>query len=700
MRKLFVFLFAFVMTVGLQAQKKDNPVVFEINGKKIYKSEFMREFLRSIGKDTNAAPTACTYEKRQALEEYVDLYVNYRAKLEDAFAQGLDTMPDMVKELKGYRNELAAPYLIDSATLRQILLEAYERNHYTLHAAHILVRLDKMPTPADTIKAYNKAMEYYNRVVGGEDFFAVAAEAAEVRFKEERIPEDDPRRQDKGDLGNFTVFEMVYPFESAAYSLNPGEVSKPVRTAYGYHIVKLLEKNPYFGKCTFQHIWVASSANPSQSQARIRQAYELIIDGKNFSDVCRDYTDDNSTADKGGLLSDMTARQIPPEYVTLLSHMRPGDFTEPFETSYGWHILKLVSRDSLASFEEMMPYYKQRLSRDSRSVKPREAFVEQCKGKYNFVDYTKMYMKPAKVKGKKGNQKKVALASLDECLAALNDSVFMKAWQYNEGMVTDKRPLFSVEECEYTAVDLLKFIEGHQKAEMPVDLKMYLENRYNNFINDKVFEYADKHLEEEHNDFASLMNEYRNGLMIFAYNDKMIWSKAIKDTVGLAEFYKMFSASRNIDNEADAPYFWNERADITVVTVPDNQSIASDKVVKILAKATKKGWDNGMISNAINEKKKGDATFTVKNMLKLEKEHQNILQNDQWRNGIYVNTKTNGYEVVRVDKLYDPCLKSQSEARGYYINEYQTYLEKELLKNLKKKYNVIVHQDVIDEITY
>lgn len=698
MRKIFALLAALVVTMGLKAQKANDPVVFEVNGKKIYKSEFMREFLRSIGKDSTAAPTACTYEKRQALEEYATLFVNYRTKLEDAFANGFDTVPEMLKELKGYRNELAAPYLIDSVTLNNILKEAYERNHYTLHAGHILVALGKEPTPEDTLKAYNKAMAYYNRVMGGEDFYTVAKEAAEVRFKEQLIPPDDPRRKDDGDLGCFSVFEMVYPFESAAYSLNVGEVSKPVRTIYGYHIVKLFEKNPYFNRCSFQHIWVSDKGEKEKSFARILDAYKKIVDGENFNTVCSNYSDDQSTAEKGGLISNASARQIPSEYVMLLSQMSPGDMTEPFKTQYGWHILKLVARDTLPAYEDMVPYYKQRLTRDSRSRKPREAFVEQCKRKYNFCDYTKMYMKPAKVKGKKGKQDKQPLASLAECRSAINDSVFSKSWRYREGMVTDMRPLFSVEDIEYTAVDLLKFVEEHQKAEAHCDLQMYLENRYNNFINDKVFEYANNHLEEEHNEFATLMDEYRNGLMIFSYNDRMIWSKAIKDTMGLAEFYKMYSAERSIDNEADAPYFWNERADVTVASVPDSATIDPAKVVKIMQKAAKKGWSCEEINNAIGAKAKG--SFNVEKRPLVEKEHQNTLKNNQWRPGTYVNPTKSGYEVVRVDRIYDPCLKSQSEARGYYVNEYQNYLEKELIKQLRKKYNVVIHQDVIDEITY
>ena len=375
MRKIFVLFFAVVMALGVNAQKADDPVIFEINGKKIYKSEFMKEFLRSVGKDPSAAPTACTYEKRQALMEYVDLFVNYRVKLEDAYEQGFDTMPDMIKELTGYRNELAAPYLIDSVTLDQLLKEAYERNHYTLHAAHILVRMGNQPSPADTLKAYQEAMELYERIKKGEDFSAVAIEYNEAHQRAER-PSDSRPKKDDGDLGNFNVFEMVYPFESAAYNLEIGAVSKPVRTAYGYHLVKLIDKVPYLGKASFQHIWVAETSDPSKAEGIINQAFEKILSGENFANVCNDYSDDQSTAGQGGALTNMNVREIPPEYVRILSFMHPGDMSKPFHTHYGWHIVKLNSKDSLPSYEEMLPYYKQRMARDVRSRKPRNALLK------------------------------------------------------------------------------------------------------------------------------------------------------------------------------------------------------------------------------------------------------------------------------------------------------------------------------------
>ena len=224
-KKFFTTLLLTVSLLGAVAQNANDPVVFQINGKNIYKSQFMKEFLQSIGNDPNAAPTACTYEKRKALEDYVQLYVNFQTKLADAYAMGYDTLTTLNQELAGYRKELAAPYLIDSATLQQLLREAYDRNHYVLHAAHILVHCPESATPEDTLKAYTHAMEVYQEALKSDNFYEVAQK--EMRYQ--RMNDRDPLVREKadqvnpleGDLGCFTVFDMIYAFESAAYAMKP-----------------------------------------------------------------------------------------------------------------------------------------------------------------------------------------------------------------------------------------------------------------------------------------------------------------------------------------------------------------------------------------------------------------------------------------------------------------------------------------------
>ena len=278
MKKILVLSFYISILLGAIAQNANDPVIFQINGKETLKSQFMKEFLQSIGKDPTAAPTACTYEKRKALEDYVQLYVNFQTKLADAYALGFDTLASLNQELAGYRKELAAPYLIDSATLQYLLREAYERNHYVLHAAHILVPCSESALPADTLKAYNHAMELYNEALKTDNFYEVAQK--EMRYQ--RINDRDPLVREKaddvnpmeGDLGCFTVFDMIYAFESAAYALKPGEVSKPVHSRYGYHIIKLFDRYEHYGKVQLAHIWIPD--NSPEAEGKIKDSYRQL----------------------------------------------------------------------------------------------------------------------------------------------------------------------------------------------------------------------------------------------------------------------------------------------------------------------------------------------------------------------------------------------------------------------------------------
>ena len=703
-KKLLIIAAGLLMPIGAcLAQKPADPVIFEVGGQKIQKSEFMKDFLRSIGKDPTAAPTACTYEKRKALEDYAELFVNFRTKLADAYAMKLDTSHVLQKELASYRAELAVPYLIDSATLSDILHEAYNRNQYALHAAHILIKVPRGATGDDTLKAYQKAMEVYEKAVAGEDFGKLALRFSEDESARDSRDPDNPRKGNMGDLGCFTVFDMVYPFETAAYSLEPGGVSKPVRSQFGYHIVKLYEKTPLFGKTTLQHIWVSIPEDTAYAAYKIKEAYGQLANGTDFSVVARNYSDDRGTAANGGLLMDMAVNRLPSEYVAALGNLKESEFSQPFKSQYGWHIVKAVKKETIPAFDDMVPAYKQRLTRDQRNSRPQSVFVENSKTKYGFVDYTQAFVKTPQPKGKKAPVEKKYMASLDELKTLVTDTVFRGKWKLDETQVTDLRPLFALDGKEYTALDLARFIQDNQKKTFPGEIGPFVEERYQTFITKKVLECADAHLEEESPEFRDLVNEYRSGLMIFSYNDLQIWSKAIIDSVGLQAFYAEEMPKHDFDNEADAPYFWDQRARISTITIADSAYLSPEKARKLVEKSVEKNWSSNMLKSQLASKLskdcKDDKAVEVALDL-IELGHQDVLSTNEWRKGIYERQGKKGYSFVVVEQILNPEPKNLMEARGYYINDYQNYLERQLMEQLRKKYNVVVHQDVIDEITY
>lgn len=693
-----------MVAVGLvaAAQTSDDPVLVEINGKQIRQSEFMKEFLASIGKDPSAPKTACTFEKRQALEEYVELFVNFRTKLADAYAKGYDTLPALKRELSQYRGELASPYLVDSASLAEILREAYERNHYAIRAAHILVRVDKNASPADTLKAYNKAMSYYKRAKAGENFNDLSWEEELWTKNRGVIDPDAPKRNPKaGELGYFTVFDMIYPFENAAYALKDGEISKPVRTRFGYHIIKVYEKVPYYGESVLQHVWVRGDKEDTKAVAKkkIDEAYSRLQGGESFELIAKNFSDDFNTSQTGGTLPPLGARQIPEEYVQRIAGgLAEGSYSEPFETQYGWHILKLVKKDQIPAYEDMVPSYKQKLTRDQRNTKPKTKFMEDMKAKYHFMDYTQEFEKD-----KKGKKTKTAKASLDPVLAQINDSVFSRRWNYNDSQLSGYGPLFALDGKNYTLSDFAKYIKDNQVVEPVRNYSEFVNARYKEYVDGMVMNYADQRLEEDNAEFAELISEYRNGLMIFAYNDDSIWSRAIRDSAGLDVFYARESAKKDLNNPDDSNYFWNDRARTMVISVADSMSLASAQALKIVSKGVKKGWVQSQFKDALMKKigKKSTEEHPVETKMEVyEWGHQKALSKAEWKVGTYVHPEGKGYKVLVVESIRYPELKSRQEARGYYITDYQNELETLLNQTLREKYKVKLYQNVVDEITY
>lgn len=692
-----VSLFCIQFTQAI-AQGSTDPVVLEVGGQQIRQSEFMHDFNATVGQQLSNKHNVTYAEKRAALDEYVELYSIFRAKLLDAHARGFDTTAALRDELARYRKELAAPYLLDSAVLRQLMAEAYERNHYSLHAAHILVATPINASLEDSAKAYEKALDLYHRIVdNGEDFFAVASDYFSSRNPGVQV------RPNEGDLGYFSVFEMVYPFENAAYALEVGEVSKPVRTRYGFHIIKLLDKvEGLYGKVTMAHIWLHSRDSATRRN-EIFQIYNQLNEGSTFEQLAHQ-SDDRTTSDKGGVLADAGLSQLPPEYIHKLVGMKEGEYSKPFFTQYGWHIIKLLKRDSLPSPENLEGFYKQRLVRDMRGEESRKTFAADSRKKYGIVDYTNVPVpQPKKAKGKKNAPVKM-MANLDELYRIVPDSVYMGKWKFNASEFTDTTTLAVTPSKRYTSLDAAQYINKHQKKGLIQNKQVYVNNRYNDFIDSISIDYADSQLEIEHADFAEIVDEYRRGLMIFNYNDALIWRKAIEDTTGFSTFFARESRTKRLDNPDDSIYFFHPRARVTIIDVANETALPSAKAKKIIAKAQKKNVSSSemklLLQNKIDHKKFPDENMVQVDIDLVEQTRQTLLKDDQWQRGVYVQEKGAGYRLIAVDEILPRTLKGQMEARGYYLNAWQNEVERQLNEELREKYNVKIHYDIVHSISY
>ena len=254
MKKIVLTLISIISFNTLFSQEKD-PVLLEIGNEKIPLSEF-----KAIYEKNNNNPS---YAEKD-LRDYMDLFIKFKLKVHEARELGLDTLPQLKKELAGYRKQLAQPYLNDKEVTDKLIKEAYERMKYEIRASHILVKVPQDALPKDTLAAYKKIMAARKRIIKGEPFEKVAKE----------VSEDEYVKQTGGDLGYFSALYMVYPFENAAYNTNVGEVSMPVRTQFGYHLVKVTDKRPSRGKIKVAHIMVRTKKDATEEE--LKRAEEKI----------------------------------------------------------------------------------------------------------------------------------------------------------------------------------------------------------------------------------------------------------------------------------------------------------------------------------------------------------------------------------------------------------------------------------------
>lgn len=688
--------------IGLTSLAQTNePVIMTINGKPVYKSEFENVYHKNSGKEVN--------KEQKSVKEYVDLFSTFKMKVFEAEANGLDTNNSFKTELAGYRKQLAAPYLTDKNVNEALLQEAYERMKTEVKAAHILIRLAEDALPKDTIEAYTRLMiirdalsgknptpaklaEYesllkksssaltkastkqdtisYNaklNAVRGLAATANSAGANKFTAIAKKTSEDPSAVDNGGDLGYFTSLQMVYPFENAAFKTNVGETSMPIRTRFGYHILKVEDKRPSQGEILTAHIMVKFAKDMQEKEkanlkTKIDEIYAKLKAGEKFEDVARQFSDDKPSAEKGGQLQWFGSSRMPIEFEKAAFALKNnGDYSEPFTTNYGWHIVKRLDKKGLASFDDMKGELKQRIGKDSRTQAGRSSLIAKIKNENKYLE--------------NGLAKK-------EFLKVIDTTICQGKWEAKKAEKLGNKELFSLGGKKFTQNDFAKYIESHQTVRPKMDNNMLFQQSFKDFVDETVINYEDQNLESKYPEFRNLLKEYRDGILLFDLTDQKVWSKAVKDTTGLKEYY-----SKNKNN-----FLWDERADVTMY------NCVNDKVAKEVRAMLKKGKTEKEITETIN--KTSQLNVTPENITYLKGENKNVDAN--WKQGIVAtdikDAKDSKVTVLVVNKVMEKTPKTIAEAKGMITAEYQNYLEKEWLAYLKNKYTVKVNDDVLNTV--
>lgn len=625
-----------------QVQTADKFPIFTYGKEVVHNNEFMRVFNKN--NRSELPPT------KDDIEEYLDLYVKFKLKVAEAYARQMDTMPSFKNELAGYRRQLARPYLTDKSVTESLIKEAYERGLQEVRASHLLISLPGDAKPQDTLEAYNKIMGLRTRVVEkNEDFGNLA----------EQYSQDPSAKENKGDLGYFTAFQMIYPFENAAYNTPVGSVSMPIRTQFGYHLVAVKDKRKSLGDVKVAHIMIKyyNENQIDSAKRRIDAVYQKLEDGGDWNTITEEFSEDFNSNSRGGELNwfNRTTSNIPSEFKDVAYALKePGDFSKPVKTRFGWHIIKLVELRPPPTFEASKDILRRKIERDSRSLKNKAIVVERVKKENGFKE----------IEGLE--------AVKDNFTETLVDGSF-------KSPQSDSSILFKIGDRSFMDSDFYGYIATNAgRSNLTVD--NYVKQLYKDFVDQMNLDYEEQILEEKYDEFRFIMEEYRDGILLFELTDKEVWSKAVEDSAGLQEWY-----AKNQEN-----YQWKERADVKII------SCTSAKT----AKKAKKLYDQGLAENEILEKlNEKDALAVSVEKKTLEKGENELLSNVEWNTGTYDLPGVNDrYKFVVIERIIPAGPKALEENLGQATSDYQNYLEAEWIKELKQKYPVVIYSENVKKL--
>jgi len=651
MKKFILVLIILLSGITSRAQEHDK-VLLTIDGEPVYLSEFNRILNKNSQNQTEAD-----------IQESLDLFVNFKLKVKEAESMGLDTTAQFIAELKRNRDEIARPYLLDQTVNNELLEEAYQRSLEEIRSSHILVAVAMDAPASDTLRAFQKAMKIANRLKAGEDFSTLASE----------VSEDPSAQTNGGDLGFYTVFQLVYPFENAIYNTPVGEITKPVRTQFGYHIIKVTDRRPARGQ--YQLAVIQKSLNFAMTdeerldvKKEIDRIDKLVKEGKEFGELAKKYSDDRTTGNRGGITRWVGVGAFPPELEDAAFALENiGDVSKPIETKMGWYIIKLTGKKKTPPKEEVIAQMSRTISRDSRSAKSRKEIVKRIKADYNYTLYKEKY---------------------EEFYRLVDPSIFSARW---DPIIALQKTgvLFTLGDMKVLQKEFAQFLTLNMKQTSTSTIAEFVDREFDKFSESKIMQYEESRLDEKYPDFRNLYQEFHDGNLLFEITDLMVWSKASKDTIGLLDFYE------NHKND----YLWGERADGFIIQCKSKTNFDgfADAVYNKIEKNAKKSLSQSeledLIATVINPDSGDSFEITAG---PFAKGTNRLVDEMKWKKGsLSKSVEAESVLISWIQSIRKPEAKKLSEARGQITADYQDFLEKQWVQSLKQKYSVIINKDVI-----
>lgn len=639
------------LLVGLTSSlaQQDDRVLFSVQGNAVTVSEFDYIYSKTNGDQAN-------YSKA-SLEEYLDLYIKFKLKVQKAKELQLDTIPELQRELAGYRRQLADSYLINKEVTEQLTREAYERKKQDVDISHIFFRLPTRPAPHDTLRVYQKAMTVKGQLDKGVSFSTLAKSNSD----------DNSVQNNAGRIGFVTALfpKGYYDFETAAYTLPLDEVGGPVRTSGGYHLIKVHDRRPARGEVEAAHILLRTEGKAKADvKQEIEKIYQQLKSGANFESLAREYSEDARTAPKGGYIGFIAINRFQEAFENAVFALSEDNaFSEPFESDLGYHIVKRISKKTLGSYEEEKAAIEAQIQNDDRFEASRQALIESIKRNAGFQEFPLV---------------------LEQFAAIQNDTFYTFRWK--EPTKGRDQVLFNLGKQRATIGDFGAFLIRAARQRLQLESRVppneAVKQLYSDFVEDYCMRYEESKLEEKYPEFKALMREYEEGILLFEVTKRNVWDKAAQDTSGLRAFYQTIKGK----------YRWDERAVIDVYRLP-KQASALIQSIREYAKdhsreEVKQKFDVPGISTQQRTIEKDDSA-----------EARRIRK---WEAGYVSNavkdSKTGEFVFSKVKEVIPPRDKALNEARGYIIADYQDYLEQQWVEQLRKEYEIEVNREVFSTL--
>ncbi len=621
--------------------------ILTINGEKIYKTEFEQIYWK------NKKEKLATKED---LDEYIDLFINFKLKVMAAENLGLDTMKKFIDELNGYKIQLEKPYLIDTAINEALIKEAYYRTINEVEASHIMIKTSPTSSPADTLKAW-KTIDSISRILA----------QSNVSFGEiaEELSHCPSGKMDKGNLGYFNAFKMVYPFENAAYNTPIGKVSPIIRTRFGYHLVKPHDLRKAKGRVKTAHIMIVCDPKKQSdcinAKEKIDAIYTSLKNGRSFDEVAKESSNDRKSAQKGGELGWITSGgNVYPSFENAVFSLTMNDeISKPFQTPNGWHIVKRLDFEAVKSYEDLRYELKNKIQKDARAQKTRSSFINKLKVTY----------------------------SLKETFDVKTVEKILKSKYFDStDIINSKGPklindvIIDFKSNKFTYKDFIIYLSNTSKQlEQYKFDKQLIINKYDQFLTFNLIEYEKIQLPIKYPEFKALLKEYRDGILLFDISDQMIWSKAIKDTTGLRLFYEKNQNTWKHPNRIKTEiYSANDKKTAKKIYKLLNKKVEYDSIIKIV---NKNNFQVELEKKTIDEFENFNTTYDE--------------INKGLNKPISVNEK---FVILNVYEKLNSRNKLINEAEGIIVSAYQNHLEKEWIKKLRAENKFNVNYDALYSI--